>query len=234
MKKKKLIASYLHGILDFSHGESYWSIFKYFLPELITNTVVYALPFLIDSYFIGQLKSTASYTTLGVTNTMLHMIIKLGEGFSVGGLVLAGHYNGQKKSKEAGGVLSDLFWSTFIIGVVISLMLFFGAHLIYKLHGVPEEMIELGVPFLRLRALGVFFMFLYFAFVGFLRGIKNTKAPMIIFIIGGVVLISFDYLLVFGNFGFPEMRLQGSAVATVLQYGIMLLIASAYLFFNKE
>ena len=234
MKKKRLLVSYFQGLLDVSHGESYWAILKYFFPELIINLVVYSLPFLIDSVFVAYLRSTSSYTTLTVTNTILHVLIKLGEGYSIGGLVLMGHYNGLKRYKDVGKTLTDLFWSIILLGVVVSSILYFGAYWIYKLYGVPEVMIKIGVQFLRMRAIGIFFTFVYFAFIGFLRAIKNTKAPMMIFIIGSVFLIVSEYVLIFGKFGFPKMGLQGSALATVLQYGIMLIMALCYIIFNKD
>ena len=235
MKKKRILGSYFYGIMDFEHGESYWSILKYFFPELITNIVIYSLPFLIDSVFVAYLRSTSAYTTLTVTNTILHVLVKMGEGFAVGGgLVLIGHYNGQQKFKEAGTTLVDLFWSVVIGGFAVCAVLFLGADLIYKWYGVPQEMISVGASFFRLRIMGLFFTFLYFALVGFLRGIKNTKVPMLIFTFGGVVLVVFDYLLIFGKFGFPEMKLNGSAVATILQYVSMLVVALFYLFLNKD
>ncbi|MBT3456349.1 MATE family efflux transporter [bacterium] len=234
MRKKKLLVSYFSGIVDVSHGENYSSLLRYFFPELVTNLVIYSLPFLIDSVFIAFLRSTSAYTTLTVTNTILHMLVKMGEGLAVGGLVLIGHYNGLKKFKEAGTVLVDLFWSVVVSAFVVSAILFFGAFWIYSAYRVPAEMIPMGVSFLRLRAIGMFFTFVYFALVGFLRGIKNTRVPMLIFMCGGTVLVLFDYLLIFGNCGFPKMGLNGSAVATLLQYSVMLIIGLCYIFFNND
>ncbi len=62
-------------------------------------------------------------------------------------------------------------------------MLYFGAHTIYNFYEAPPQMISLGVPYLRIRAIGVFFAFIYFALIGFLRGIKNPKLPMLFFIL---------------------------------------------------
>ena len=66
--KQGLMASYFAGIVDPHHGESYWHIIRYFLPEFIFSFVIFALPFWIDSYFISLLKSTPAYATLGTTN----------------------------------------------------------------------------------------------------------------------------------------------------------------------
>lgn len=232
--KKGLVASYISGIRDKENGESFGRIFRYFLPEFITALALYSLLYLLDAWFIADLKSTSMYATLGVTNTLLHFIVKVAEGLSVGAIVLTGIHNGAHRLKDAGRSCVDAFWSTFISGAVISSVLYFGAHWIYLLYGVPKDMIAMGVPFLRLRAIGIFFMFVYFAFIGFLRGIKNTKTPMKIFIMGGVIFLFFDYVLIFGKLGFPEMQLRGSAMASVLQYGFMLVAAMIAVLFDKK
>lgn len=232
--KKGLISSYIFGINDHEHGESYPRIIRYFLPEFVTALVLYSALYLLDAKWIADLRSTSTYATLGITNTLLHFIIKVAEGISVGTIILSGKYNGMHHYKESGRSFVDSFWSNVLVGSAIAALLFFGAYWIYRLYGVPQDIASLGVPFLRLRAIGVFFTFVYFAFIGFLRGIKDTKTPMKIFIIGGIVFLFFDYALIFGKFGFPEMQLQGSALASVIQYGSMVLASIVYLIVKKD
>ncbi len=227
--KKGLLKSYITGIKDAVHGESYGTIFRFLVPEFVTALLLYSMPILLDAIFISQLQSTAIYTTLGITNNLLHLIIKVAEAFSVGTVVLSGQFNGRGDYEGAGRGLRDAFWVTCILGGSIAGALYFGAHWIYYLYGMSEEIIALGIPFLRLRAVGIFFMFIYFAFIGFLRGIKNTQTPMLIFVFGVAVFLFFDYALIFGKFGFTAMGLQGSALATVLQYGVMLTLAVGYI-----
>lgn len=233
--KKGLFSSYIAGIIDdTAQGEKYTTIIRFLLPELIFAFLLYSLPTLIDSILISHLRSTSTYATLGVTNNLLHFMVKIAEAFGVGTIILSGQSNGQANYKEAGRGLRDAFWVTSIIGSFIAATLYFGAYWIYSMYGMSEDIITLGVPFLKMRALGVFFMFIYFALIGFLRGIKNTKAPMYIFCLGQLFFLFFDYALIFGHFGFPEMGLQGSAVSTVIQYSVMLLLAGIYILTNKD
>jgi len=232
--KKGIFSSFIGGIIDTKNGESYGRILRYFFPEFITALVLYSLLYLLDAVFIAHLRSTSLYTTQGLTNTMLHFIVKFAEGISVGTIILCGRFNGVNKFDQVGETLRDSFWINFFSGLSVSSILYFGAYWIYYYYGVPADMIEAGVPFLRLRAVGVFFMFLYFSFIGFMRGIKNTKTPMKIFIAGAIVFLFFDYVLIFGKLGFPQMGLQGSAWASVLQYTVMLILSTFPVFFNKK
>ena len=147
---------------------------------------------------------------------MLHLLIKVAEGLSVGTVVLGGSYNGMQEYKRVGRTLRDAFWVAIVTGAIIASLLFFGAYWIYRVYGISADMIPLATPYLRLRAVGIFLMFIAFSFIGFLRSVKNTRAAMMIFASGVVTFVFFDYILIFGMLGFPAMGLQGSAMASIL------------------
>jgi len=51
---------------------------------------------------------------------------------------------------------------------------------------------------------------------------------------GAVLYLFFDYALIFGKWGFPEMQLQGSAIASVIQYAVMVIASFGYIFFDRD
>jgi MATE family multidrug resistance protein len=235
--KKSLVKSYVEGLQETVHGESFGRIMRFFMPEFISSLLLYSMPMMLDAYFIGSLKSTPIYSTLGATNNLIHFIIKVTEGLSVGTMVLTGLYNGRDHFAGVGRVLRDAFWTTLIMGVVFAGFLYFGAHWIYEWY-VPAELVPLAVPFLRLRALSILCMFIFMALTGFLRGIKNTRAPMKIFMAGTILFVCCDALFIHGiDLGFiriPSMGLQGSALASVVQYMFMLVITMGYLLCSRR
>lgn len=231
---KSLLRSYVDGIKNQSSGESYTGIFRYFLPEFVTALILHSILNLADACFIAQLQSTSLYATQGVTSTLIHFLTKMIEGISVGTIVLCGQYNGKRDLKEVGKAAISSFWVTFFIGFALTITLYILAEPIYRWYQVPEKMVHIGADFLRLRALGIFFSCMYFSLIGYLRGIKNTYTPMYIFLIGGLVFISLDYVLIFGAAGFPEMRMRGSALASVIQYAVMLFASFIYIFWHQR
>ncbi len=232
--KKGLFQSYMAGITNQTLGQSYSAILGYFFPEFITALLLYALVNSLDLWLIASLKSTPMYAAQGVTNTLVHVITKIAEGISVGTIVICGQYNGQKDFNNVGRCAVTALWITCCLGACVALFLYSSAYWIYRCYGVPAEMISYGVGLLRVRALAIFFMFIYFALIGFLRGIKNTRTPMVLFIVGVTVFVFFDYALIYGRYGLPEMGLQGSALASAVQYGVMLIGALTYSIFNKD
>ncbi len=210
------------------------TLFRYFVPELITVTLLYIGLEIINFRFIACIDTSLCNSTLFITNSLFHFITKVGEGFSVGLVILCGRYNGTKEYTKSGELISNAFWTTALIGAIVSIMLYFGAHSIFHFFEAPPQMITLGVPYLRIRSIAVFFGFIYFALIGFLRGSKNPKLPMLFFIIGAIAYIITDYALIFGAWGFPAMGLKGSAIASVVQFGVMLIAALLYLLLHKD
>jgi putative MATE family efflux protein len=214
--------------------EPYRSILRYFFPEFMVAFVLYTLVGLIDAQCVAYLKSTACYASLGVTNTLIFFINKLAEGVSVGAVIMCGQYQGQKNYEMVGKSAVAAFWATVLIGFSIAAFLYFNAGLLYRFLQIPEAMASEGVPFLQTRAIGIAFMFIFSALIGFLRGVKNTRAVMYFFVLGAFVFVFFDYALIFGAFGFAPRGFQGSAIAFALQYIVMFCAAIIYIVSKKE
>lgn len=75
----------------------------------------------------------------------------------------------------------------------------------------PKEM-----GFLRIRILGLPFLYLFQMGNAFLVASLNSRLLIIGFLVEAGVNILFDYLLIFGKWGFPAMGFNGAAVASVL------------------
>ncbi|HVW99567.1 MAG TPA: MATE family efflux transporter [Candidatus Babeliaceae bacterium] len=222
------------GISKGSKGERWGDILGYVWPEMLTAFITYALLNLVDAWLIADLKHTDSYVTLGVTNTLVHLIIKFAESLSIGVVVIAGQYNGAHEYPQAGRSAQAALWLTIAIAGILSLILIVFAPVLYSLYGITGGQGIIGAQFLRIRALGLACLFVYFTLVGFLRSSKNTKVPMALFVLGALVFICFDYALVKGVWGFFPLGLMGSAIASLLQYGTMLLGIILYLLFSKR
>ena len=210
------------------------ALFGYFLPELVTVSVLYIGLEIINFSFLAYTEIELGNATLFLTNSLFHLITKVAEGFSVGLVILSGNHNGARDFTKAGRVFTDAFWTTALFGAVLSIALFHGAHVIYAFYEAPQQVVDIGVPYLQIRSISIFISFIYFAIIGFLRGIKNPQTPMMIFLMGAGVYLFFDYALIFGRFGFPALGLKGSAIATVIQYAFMLFAALLYILLHSD
>lgn len=221
-------------LFDDAAGISYSRILRYFYPEFVTALIIYFLPQFVDCYFICNLKSTDLYAISGIVENLLGMFTKCAEGLLIGTVIISGYFNGLQEYKKAGLSFIDAFWITTCISFFVSVALYFGVVIFYRFNNFSPEMIKLGVPYLQIKAIGVFFMFFYFSLVGFFRSVKNTFIPMIVFVIGNICFVLSDYFLIFGKLGFPQLGLLGSAVAYLIQYVLMSCLMLIYILYATE
>ncbi|MFH1644157.1 MAG: MATE family efflux transporter [bacterium] len=215
-------------------GDPTKKIIFYWLPELISTGILISVPPVLDSLIISHLKSTTIFGAFGMAASLLHTLTKLSESIPVAEMAIVGRHNGAQEYPKCGQDLGDTFWTTIFIGISQFLLIFFGASTIYSWLGVSDKMISIGTPYLILRSLGIFLVFVLMSFIGFMRGVKNTKIPMLINIVGMATFSFFDYSLVLGRFGFPQIGLTGSAIASIIQYVVMISIAVSYIHLNPD
>ena len=55
---------------------------------------------------------------------------------------------------------------------------------------------------------------------------------MLIYVTGVFAFIFFDYVLVLGKWGFPELKLNGSSIASIIQYSIVIILSITYILTN--
>ncbi len=217
---------------SFKTGDSCKQIMWYWLPEIVSATILFSLPAMVDSWIIAQLGSSTIYGALAMGSNFLHSLTKLAEAIPVASMAIIGRHNGAEEYEQCGEGLADSFWTTFLLGLAQFIFIFFSAHAIYRWLNVPADMVSVGAPFLQLKSLGVLLIFTTLGLLGFMRAIKNTHIPMLLNIVGLTSFIFFDYVLVLGKFGFPQLGIMGSAVATIIQYGIMNIGAIGYILLN--
>jgi MATE family multidrug resistance protein len=227
-------ASGIRSLFHMQGGLPYPKIFRYFFPEWITALVVYFLPYFIDCLFICNLKSTSTYAVSGIIDNFLTMFLKAAEGLPIGIVIVAGYFNGRQEYEKAGQTFVDAFWVVVAVGAFLSAGLYTAIPLVCSFNNFSPDMIAQGIPYLKIKSLVIFFMFVYFALVGFLRAIKNTFTPMIVFILGSIVFVSVDYVLIFGKLGFAPMSLLGSATAALTQYIFMCTVMLGYLLYTSK
>jgi putative MATE family efflux protein len=215
-------------------GDHFKDIVLYWVPEVITAAILVTLPPIIDSYVVASSQSIMAYGALGMATNFLHFLIKLAEAIPVASIAIMGRYNGNQEYEKCGRYLGDTFWITTFIGFIQFILILIWAKYIYIWLGVPPEMAVLGAPLLRLKSFGVFLVFTAMSFIGFMRAVKNTRVPMLLFLTGIFTFIFFDIALVWGKFGFPQLNLMGSAIATVTQYTIINILAIGYILFNPD
>ena len=80
----------------------------------------------------------------------------------------------------------------------------------------PEEVVILAMPYLNIVAISLVPLIIFQGFKQFSDGLSLTKHAMYATIIANVINVGFNYLLIFGKFGFPEMGIVGAGIGTLI------------------
>ncbi|MBM3171130.1 MAG: MATE family efflux transporter [Bacteroidetes bacterium] len=178
---------------------------------LLSNTLVGVA----DTAFLGQIgpveQSAAGYGSLFYLVAFI-----VAYGFSIGLQIQIAQAFGAKKTDSI-----PLFFLLGIMGVFTYSLIFCGTVLgfgesILRLMLSNGELVKQTMDFLDVRVWGSLWHFPMLTFYALLVGTENSKPIGFIYFGAAALNILFDYLLIFGNFGFPALGMQGAAYATIL------------------
>ncbi|MGY3569752.1 MATE family efflux transporter [Vibrio paucivorans] len=133
--------------------------------------------------------------------------------------VVAYHRGAQKTDKIRAAVI-QMLWLSFFVSVCLIVYLASGEFILTSL-GVANEIIPIASDYVVALAFGVPGIALFYTLNGFCEGMNNTRAPMIISVIGLLVNIPVNYILIYGEFGMPALGAVGCGWATSLVYWMM-------------
>ncbi len=167
----------------------------------------------VDTFFVGRLGS-AEQGAVGFAGVLTWTIFTFVVGLLNAVQVFVAQHVGARSPRGAG----EVTWQGIYVGLAAAVpiaLLSLAARDLVAVFGIDAAIAPHAAIYLRIRLLGAAGIFLSSASEGYLRGIGDTRTPMVVTIIANVLNIFLDYALIFGNFGMPVLGLAGAAWATV-------------------
>jgi len=169
----------------------------------------------VDVIMIGQLGETA-VAAVGLANQVFFLLMLLLFGISSG----AGMFTAQFWGKRDIVSIHKVLGIGLLLGISSSLLFTIAAlifpEFILSIYSKDPAVVALGSTYLRRVAYSYMFTSITFSFASVLRSTENVKLPMVVSIVALSLNTLLNYTLIFGNFGFPEMGVEGAAVATLI------------------
>ncbi len=210
---------------------TYSSIWRISYP-IIIGLVAQNLMVVIDTAFLGRLgEITLGAAAIG--GIFYLCLVMLGSGFAIGVQIVIGRRNGEGRQDRIGTVFDHAIY--FVIALAIVLMLFLrhiAPHLL-TFFLQSERVLAESLIFLEYRRFGFLFGFLVLIFNAFYIGITRTKILIVSTSLMAAINILLDYLLIFGNYGFPAMGISGAAMATNIAEAMTFLFLVLWSLKNK-
>ncbi|WP_159467854.1 MATE family efflux transporter [Dyadobacter sp. 3J3] len=203
---------------------------KLALPIIIGELAQMALH-LIDTAMVGAISYKQLAAAALVVNTMnIPFVIGIGMTISVSQMVSLSH--GRRDGQQVSHYLFNGFCLCAFTAVLISLTLVFGKNILYHL-GQDPEVVSLALPFMKLMGLSIIPMLLFMTLKQFTDGLEFTKTAMFLSLAGMPINILLNWLLIYGNWGFPRLELVGAGYATLITRTIIFLALGATILRHK-
>lgn len=211
------------------YPKEYKALLKLGIPITI-GQVGLTLQNLADNIMVGR-HSTEELAAAGLVNNLFILAILLTIGYSVGAVSQIGALYSQDRKERIVEILKGSIVADFLQGLVIMLALV-GLYFALPFMGQPDELLPLMRPYLVIQIASLPFMVLSGAFKQMTDSINDTSVSMTIMLIGNVWNIFFNWVLIFGNLGAPEMGIMGAAWAT-FSSRVVIFILSVMVFFLR-
>lgn len=177
---------------------------------------------IIDTAMVGAV----SYKHLAASSLVQSVIIipfVLGIGITISVSQLVSQAHGQRDGQQVSHYLYNGFWLSAITALVISLSLEFGQNILFHLNQDPEVAM-LAVPYLQIIGWSIIPMLLFMALKQFTDGLEFTKTAMILSLIALPLNALLNWIMIFGNWGFPRMELVGAGWGTLITRTLIFIV----------
>lgn len=199
-----------------------WSFYKTALKiavPIMLQLLIQSLISLIDNFMVSGL-GDAKMGAVNVANQLNMIIFVLFNSICSAGGIFISQYNGIKDSEGMKQAYRFKIIVCVLIGFVYMLVSLFLSEylLVFMLKGNKNEIaiMEQGVKYARIIAFTWIPIAISTAIGSSMRESENVKTPLMVSVIATLVNTIFNWLLIYGNLGFPRMEVEGAAVATLI------------------
>ncbi len=207
---------------------SYKNIWKISIPIIISG-VAQNVVNVTDTMFLGKLSNVA-LGAAGNAGIFYFILVITGMGFTTGAQIIIGRRNGEENFNQIGRIFDHCIYFITPLALLLFFFIKYWSAPLLEIITQSDNILDASTQYLNYRAFGIFFAYLNFAFIAFYVGTTKTKVLIYTTVIMMAVNVFLDYVLIFGNFGFPELGIEGAAIASVISEIAALLFFIIYTF----
>ena len=185
----------------------------------------------VDSLMVGKL-GPAPLAAASLGNGLTFIVLIIGIGISMAVTPLVAIAVGAEKNEECGVYFRQSLLVNSIVSILLVLIIFFAADLI-QYFNQPKEVQEQAVSYMRILGFSAIPLLIFQTYKQFIEGLSIMRPAMIIALLANLVNAFTNWLLIFGNWGFPSLGLDGAGWATFASRVFMALALMGFVMNNK-
>lgn len=201
-------------------------ILKIAYPILI-SLIMEQLIGMTDTAFLGRV-GEIELGASAIGGIFYLAVFMIGFGFSIGSQILMARRNGEQHYSEIGGIFYQGIYFMILLAGITYLATRIAAPLILPAIVSSPQVAHAALSYIEYRIIGFFFSFLAVMFRAFFVGTTQTKTLTLNSLVMVSSNILFNYILIFGKFGFPQMGIAGAALGSALAELVSLIFFIIY------
>ncbi len=214
-------------INDMSRGPVLTKLFRFALPIMLAN-LLQAVYSMVDMIVVGQFCGPGGLSAVGIGGQLSFLFLTVGMGLGNGGQIVISQQVGMKSGKIAKTV-GTMITMEFLAALVIGAIGIVFHNPILDLLNTPPEARSNAVSYLLICSSGMIFIYEYNAICAILRGMGESRLPLVFIAVASLVNIVLDLLFV----GVLGWEAAGAAAATVIAQGVAFFIGAVYLYRHR-
>ncbi|HZK44380.1 MAG TPA: MATE family efflux transporter [Syntrophomonadaceae bacterium] len=203
------------------------------LPAMIGMTVQ-ALYNIIDTFWVGKIGAGEAIAALTICFPIQMIMIAIASGTGIGLTSIIARRLGENKLSEAYNSAEHGLVIVVIYGIIITTLGLTNVDSLLHLFGVTPELFQLSKDYIFIILMGSVFLFFVIISGSMIQAEGNSGIPMLSMVVGAVTNMILDPFLIFGIGPFPELGVQGAAIATLIAQFLSCLINFWYLFLSNK
>lgn len=213
-------------------SELYRDIVRIAWPSFV-ELLLTQLASMVDLMMVGSMGGNAhpeigaqALSAVGLTTQPKFLLMGAFVALNTGVTALIARYKGQNDKEKANLVVRQGLMFTFLLTMILSVLGTVFARPMVIFMGSTEEIVtKWATQYLQIQMIGFMTMALTSTITASLRAVGDSKTCMIYNLIANGVNVVFNWLLIYGNLGFPELGVAGASLATVLGQFVAFIIA---------
>ena len=205
---------------------------KIFFPILIYQFANYSASF-VDTTMTGQY-NTLDLAGVSIATSLWNPFFTFLTGIVSALVPIIGHHLGQGQKKEVASDFYQFIYLSLALSLILFLLVFFLVPVILGYMGLETAVASVATRYLWLLAIGIIPLLLFSVIRSLLDTLGLTKLSMYLMLLLLPLNSGFNYLLIYGAFGVPELGGAGAGLGTSLAYWALLLISILVLLKHKK
>lgn len=214
---------------DLFEGSLFKNILLFTLPIIATG-VLQLLFNTADLAVVGWFRGEAAVAAVGSTSSMIHLIVNLLIGLSVGASVVVAQAFGARDHLALEKGVHTALLLAFFGGIVFGTIGFCFSRPILEWMNTDPAVIDSATLYVKIYFVGVPTTMLYNFGAAILRAVGNTRTPLVYLTASGIVniLLNLFFVVVLG------MSVEGVALATAISQCVAACLVLLYLYRSRE